>query len=42
VEANGYVIQGPQRELYHYSQDPLSFDDETYVTEIQFRVEKKT
>jgi DNA-binding transcriptional MerR regulator len=42
VEANGYVIKGPQRELYHYSQEPLSFDDETYVTEIQFRVEKKT
>lgn len=42
VEANGYMIKGPQRELYHYAQEPLSFDDETYVTEIQFRVEKET
>ena len=42
VEANGYEIKGPTRELYHYAQDPLSFDDETYVTEIQMRVEKKT
>lgn len=42
VEANGYEIKGPARELYHYAQDPLRFDDETYVTEIQMRVEKKT
>ncbi len=42
VDANGYRIIGPPRELYLYysSQEPLRFDDPSYVTEIQFPVEK--
>jgi DNA-binding transcriptional MerR regulator len=42
VEANRYRHSGPDRELYHYAQEPLRSDDETYVTEIQMQVEKKT
>lgn len=38
VEANGYRINGPNREIYlQGGEDP---DDESYVTEIQFPVEK--
>jgi effector-binding domain-containing protein len=40
IEANGYRVNGPNRELYHYAQEPLRDDDNTYVTEIQFPVEK--
>jgi len=40
IEANGYRISGPGRSLYHYAQEPLRDDDETYVTEIQLPVEK--
>jgi effector-binding domain-containing protein len=40
IEANGYHIVGPGRELYLYSQMPVRQDDETCVTEIQFPVEK--
>jgi effector-binding domain-containing protein len=41
IETNGYCICGSGRELYHYAQEPLSDDDETYVTEVQVPVEKK-
>jgi DNA-binding transcriptional MerR regulator len=40
IGTNGYRANGSGRELYHYSQVPLRFDDETYVTEIQIPVEK--
>jgi effector-binding domain-containing protein len=40
IEANGYRIVGPARELYHFSQEPLRYDDESYVTELQLPVEK--
>jgi DNA-binding transcriptional MerR regulator len=40
VEANGYRVAGPIRELYLVSQQPVRQDDESYVTEIQFPVEK--
>jgi DNA-binding transcriptional MerR regulator len=40
IDANGYNIIGSAREHYHYSEDPRSWDDESYVTEIQFPVEK--
>jgi DNA-binding transcriptional MerR regulator len=38
IEANGYRIAGPGRELYLYCGQPVRQDDETYVTEIQFPV----
>lgn len=41
IETNGYRISGPSRDLYHYSQEPLRHDDETYVTEVQIPVEKE-
>jgi effector-binding domain-containing protein len=40
IEANGYRITGPAREHYHYGENPLSWDDESCVTEVQFPVEK--
>ncbi len=40
IEANGYRIVGPVRELYLYAGQPVRQDDESYVTEIQFPVEK--
>lgn len=40
IETNGYFMNGPARDLYHYAQDPLRDDDETYVTEVQVPVEK--
>ena len=40
IEANGYKIVGPSRELYLYSTQPVTQDNETYVSEIQFPVEK--
>jgi effector-binding domain-containing protein len=40
IETNGYRVNGPNRELYHYAQEPLRDDDETYVTEIQIPIEK--
>ena len=40
VAANGYRVCGGKRELYHYAQDPLRSDDDSYVTEIQFPVVK--
>ena len=39
-EANGYRIVGPDREIYIYSEMPVRLDDPTYVTEVQYPVEK--
>jgi len=40
LDQNNYRITGSARELYHYSQAPLRFDDDSYVTEVQLPVEK--
>lgn len=40
IEANGYRIVGSPRELYLHCPPPIRQDDESYVTEIQFPVEK--
>jgi effector-binding domain-containing protein len=40
IEANGYRITGPNREVYLYCTQPVRQDDDSYVTEIQFPVEK--
>jgi DNA-binding transcriptional MerR regulator/predicted transcriptional regulator YdeE len=40
IEANGYRIVGPSRELYLHNTMPIRHDDPSYVTEIQFPVEK--
>lgn len=40
VNAGGYQIAGADRELYLYNRHPLRRDDPTYVTEIQYPVEK--
>ncbi len=40
VEANGYRVAGPIRELYLHTSQPVRQDDESYVTEIQVPVEK--
>jgi len=41
IEANGYKIAGPNREIYLYCTEPVHQDDDSYVTEIQFPVGKK-
>jgi len=40
IEANGYRIAGPDRELNLYHIMPIRLDDPAYVTEIQYPVEK--
>jgi len=40
VEANSYRIVGPDREIYLYNAMPIRRDDPSYVTEIQYPVEK--
>ena len=40
IEANGYRIVGPDREIYLYNTMPIRLDDPSYVTEIQYPVEK--
>ncbi|HET8840680.1 MAG TPA: GyrI-like domain-containing protein, partial [Ktedonobacteraceae bacterium] len=40
IEANGYRIVGPDRELYLYHSMPIRLDNPSYVTEIQYPVEK--
>src|SRR6266567_3585746 len=40
IEANGYKIAGPNREIYLYCTQPVRQDDDSYVTEIQFPVAK--
>jgi effector-binding domain-containing protein len=41
IEANGYKIVGPNREVYLYCAQPVRQDDDSYVTEIQFPVVKR-
>lgn len=41
IEANGYKIVGPNREVYLYCTQPIRQDDDSYVTEIQFPVAKR-
>jgi DNA-binding transcriptional MerR regulator/predicted transcriptional regulator YdeE len=40
IEANGYRIAGPDREVYLYNAMPIRLDDPSYVTELQYPVEK--
>lgn len=40
IEANGYKICGDNRELYLHATQPITQDNESYVTEIQFEVTK--
>jgi effector-binding domain-containing protein len=40
IDASGYKIVGAPREIYLYCSEPVKQDDESYVTEIQFPVEK--
>jgi DNA-binding transcriptional MerR regulator len=40
IEANGYRIVGPDRELNLYHTMPIRLDDPAYVTEIQYPVER--
>lgn len=40
IEANGYQIAGPDREVYIYNTMPIRLDDPSYITEIQYPVEK--
>lgn len=42
LEANDYRINGADREIYLYNRAPIRRDDPTYVTEIQYPVEKIT
>lgn len=41
IEANGYTVVGPNREIYLECTQPVRQDDDSYVTEIQFPVAKK-
>ena len=40
IEANGYRIIGPDRELNLYHTMPIHQDDRSYITEIQYPLEK--
>lgn len=40
IEANGYRIAAPDREVYLYNSMPIRLDDPSYVTEVQYPVEK--
>ena len=40
VEANGYQVDGPIREIYLQCGEPLRQDDDSYVTEIQVSTAK--
>lgn len=40
IEANGYRIVGPDRELNLYHTPPITRDNPSYITEIQYPVEK--
>src|SRR5258706_1582832 len=41
IEANGYTVVGPNREICLEISQPVRQDDDSYVTEIQFPVAKK-
>jgi effector-binding domain-containing protein len=40
IEANGYQVHGPIREIYFHYEDPVRQDDNSYVTEIQVPIAK--
>jgi DNA-binding transcriptional MerR regulator/predicted transcriptional regulator YdeE len=40
IEANGYRIAGPDREVYLYNATPIRLDDPSYITELQYPVAK--
>lgn len=40
IESNGYRIAGPDREINLYNTMPMRRDDPSYITEIQYPVEK--
>jgi effector-binding domain-containing protein len=40
IEANGYHLTGPSREVYLYNTMPIDHDDPSYITEVQFPVKK--
>jgi effector-binding domain-containing protein len=40
IEKNGYRIVGPDREINLYNKPPIRRDDPSYITEIQYPVEK--
>ncbi|HEX4204022.1 MAG TPA: MerR family transcriptional regulator [Ktedonobacteraceae bacterium] len=40
IEANGYHVVGPDRGINLYNKTPIHLDDPSYVTEIQYPVEK--
>ena len=40
IEANHYRIAGPDREINLYNRPPIRRDDPSYVTEVQYPVEK--
>jgi len=42
IEANGYRITDPEREIYLKVSEPVRQNDPGYLTEIQFPVERKT
>lgn len=41
IGASDYRIAGPDREVYLYNRAPIRRDDDTYVTEIQYPVERR-
>jgi effector-binding domain-containing protein len=41
IEANGYQIVGPDREINLHNSAPIRLDDPSYVTEVQYPVEKE-
>jgi effector-binding domain-containing protein len=40
IEANSYRIAGPDREINLYNRAPIHLDDPTYVTEVQYPIER--
>ena len=42
IEENGYRIAGPDREINLYNAPPFRRDDPTFVTEIQYPIERET
>ncbi len=41
IENNRYRIAGPDREIYIYNKMPIHLDDPSYITEIQYPIEKE-
>lgn len=40
IEANHYRIAGADREIYLYNRQPVRHDDPTYLTEVQYPIQK--